>query len=55
MLRKMNKDVLCKAKWEKVFGENVKWKTIHSGVIDNWELLTQEIIYMLSLQFRVLD
>ena len=24
MLRKTNKGVLCKAKWEKVFGENIK-------------------------------
>ena len=47
-LRKTNKDVLCKAKWEKAFGENVKWKTIwktiHSGVIDNWDF---DIIYKL--------
>ena len=48
MLRKTNKDILCKAKMKKVFGENVKWKTIwktiHSGVIDNWDF---DIIYKL--------
>ena len=41
ILRKTNKDILCKAKRENVFGKNIKWKTIwktiHSGVIDNWD------------------
>ena len=48
MLRKTNKDVLCKAMWEKPFGENIKWKTIwktiHSEVTDNWDF---DIIYKL--------
>ena len=33
-----NKDVLCKAKWENMFGDQIIWKTIHSGLIDNWDL-----------------
>ena len=52
MLRKTNKDVLCKAKWLQVFGENKRktiWKTIHSGVIDNWDF---DIIYKLILNVK---
>ena len=48
MLKKTNKDVLCKAKWENLFGENIKWetmwKTIHSGLIENWDF---DVIYKL--------
>ena len=48
MLRKTNKDVLCQAKWEKVFGDKINWKniwkTIHSCVIDYWDF---NIIYKL--------
>ena len=39
--------VLCKAKWKHVFGEKIIWKTIHSGLIDNWDL---NIIYKLIHQ-----
>ena len=35
MLMKTNKYILCQANWEYVFFKNI-WKTIHSGVIDNW-------------------
>ena len=48
MLKKTNKDVLCKAKWENLFGDNINWKTIwntiHSGVIENWDF---DVIYKL--------
>ena len=51
ILTKTNKDVLCKAKWEHVFGDKIKWKniwkTIHAGLIDNWDLC---IIYKLIHQ-----
>ena len=38
ILTKTNTVELCKAKWEHVFGEKIIWKTIHSGLIDNWDL-----------------
>ena len=48
MLKKTNKDVLCKAKWENLFGDNINWKTIwktiHSGLIENWDF---DVIYKL--------
>ena len=48
MLKKTKKDVLCKAKWENLFGENIKWettwKTINSGLIENWDF---DLIYKL--------
>ena len=51
ILTKINIDVLCKAKWENVFGDKIIWKniwkTIHSGLIDNWDL---NIIYQLIHQ-----
>ena len=51
ILTKTNKDVLCKAKWENVFGDKINWKTIwktiHAGLIDNWDL---NIIYKLIHQ-----
>ena len=31
MLKKTNKDVLCKAKWENLFGENIKWENNSFG------------------------
>ena len=51
ILTKTNKDVLCKAKWENVFGDKINWKnswkTIHAGLIHNWDL---NIIYKLIHQ-----
>ena len=51
ILTKINKDVLCKVKWENVFGDKINWKniwkTIHAGLIDNWDL---NIIYKLIHQ-----
>ena len=51
ILTKTNTEVLCKAKWETVFGDKIIWeyiwKTIHSGLIDNWDLT---IIYKLIHQ-----
>ena len=51
ILTKTNTEVLCKAKWEHVFGDKIIWKniwkTIHSGLIDNWDL---NIIYKLIHQ-----
>ena len=51
ILTKTNKDVLCKAKWKNVFGDKINWKnsrkTIHAGLIDNWDL---NIIYKLIHQ-----
>ena len=51
ILTKTNTEVLCKAKWENVFGDKIIWeyiwKTIHSGLIDNWDL---NIIYKLIHQ-----
>ena len=51
ILPNTNKDVLCKAKWENVFGDKINWKniwkTIHAGLIDNWDL---NIIYKLINQ-----
>ena len=51
ILTKTNKDVICKAKWENVFGDKINWKhiwkTIHVGLIDNWDL---NIIYKLIHQ-----
>ena len=48
MLKKTNKDVLCKAKWQNLFGNNINWKTIwktiHSGLIANWDF---DVIYKL--------
>ena len=44
----LRKDVLCRAKWETVFGININWnnilKTTQPGVIDNWDF---NIIYKL--------
>ena len=47
ILTKTNKDVLCKAKWENVSGDKINRKTIHAGLIDNWDL---NIIYKLIHQ-----
>ena len=51
ILTKTNKDVLCKAKWENVFGDKINWKnswkTIHARLSDNWDL---NIIYKLIHQ-----
>ena len=51
ILTETNKDVLCMAKWENVFGDKINWtnswKTIHAGLIDNWDL---NIIYKLIHQ-----
>ena len=51
ILTKTNTEVLCKAKWEHVFGDKIIWKhiwkTIHSGLIDNGDL---NIIYKLIHQ-----
>ena len=47
ILTKTNTEVLCKAKWEHVFGDKIIWKAIHSGLIDNWDL---NIIYKLIHQ-----
>ena len=51
ILMKTNIEVLCKAKWEHVFGDKIIWKNIwkaiHSGLIDNWDL---NIIYKLIHQ-----
>ena len=47
ILTKTNTEVLCKAKWKHVFGDKIIWKTIHSGLIDNWDL---NIIYKLMNQ-----
>ena len=47
ILPKTNKEVLCKAKWENVFGDKINWKNIHAGLIDNWDL---NIIYQLINQ-----
>ena len=48
ILTKTNTEVLCK---ENVFGDKIIWeniwKTIHSGLIDNWDL---NIIYKLINQ-----
>ena len=53
MLKKTYKDVLCKAKWENLFGENIKWetiwKTIHSDLIENWDF---DVIYKLIHRMR---
>ena len=38
ILTKTNTEILCKAKWEHVFGDKNIWKTIHSRFIDNWDL-----------------
>ena len=54
ILTKSNTEVLCKAKWENVFGDKIIWKniwkTIHLGLIDNWDL---NIIYKLIHQVSV--
>ena len=51
ILTKTNTEVLYKAKWEHVFGDKIIWeniwKTIHSGLIDTWDL---NIIYKLIHQ-----
>ena len=47
ILTKTNAKVLCKAKWENVFGDKISWTNINSGLIDNWDL---NIIYKLIHQ-----